>query len=510
MPSFTDKTPSNSRLEWVGLWLMLAITCITRLPFYGHPAADFDEQLYNLIGSHLWQGELPYVDLWDRKPFGLFAIYALAHGIGGPIFGADSPLPYQILATLFCLAGGWQTYALARRMVDGTTAALAACLYPVMMALFDSHSGQSEIFFTPLMLAMAQLLLAAQSSADITRARRLCVTAMAIGGMALQIKYTVLPQCLFFGVISLAILRKHGAKPRRLIGDASIFAILGLLPTAIIAAYYAHNGSINAFLFANFQSIGLRTAMPLRITWFDQLVFAIPILALAGGGALYSLHIRAAPTSPLWRWAMLWLALSIAGMFMGSTVYPYYYAALVPPAILCALPMFDRRHNLGMVIWMVVLLGMLIGFNPPARMAATGQERAQLAKISHRLKVFIGHNSHCLYVFDGPLVLYQLTNSPLPTRIIYPDHLNNALEMRALPVNPASEVSRILQQRPGAIVTSLAPVTVQNMQTNALIKNELSAHYRMIETIMFQSRRLQLFARLPDADGISPKCDSSL
>ncbi|MEY2943498.1 MAG: hypothetical protein RLY97_1512, partial [Pseudomonadota bacterium] len=119
---------------------------------------------------------------------------------------------------------------------------------------------------------------------------------------------------------------------------------------------------------------------------------------------------------------------------------------------------------------------------------------------------FIGHGSHCLYVFDGPLALYSMTNSSLPTSIIYPDHLNNALEIRALPVDSADEVSRILQQRPGAIVSSLDPVTVQNIPTNALVKAELSAYYRNIETINFQTRRLQLFARLPDADGVSPPC----
>ncbi len=497
---------ATNRIKIIGLWLMLAITCITRIPFYGHPAADFDEQLYNLIGTHLWQGELPYVELWDRKPFGLFAIYALAQGLGGGVFGEGSPLPYQILATIFCLVGGLQVFTLARQLVDAGTAALASCVYPMLMALFDSHSGQSEIFFTPLMMAMTQFLLAAHTSANITRARNLSLIAMAIGGMALQIKYTVLPQCLFFGVMALQILRKSGEKPPRLICDASLFAVLGLLPTAIIAAYYAHNGSINDFIFANFLSIGMRTAMPFSITWLDQLVFAIPILALAGGGSLYSLHIRAAPTSPMWRMAMLWLGISIAGLFMGSTVYPYYYAALVPATILCALPMFDRRHKLGMAIWMVVMLGMLAGFNPPERMLSAQQERADLARISNRLKPFVGKNAHCLYVFDGPVALYHLTSSGLPTRIIYPDHLNNALEMGALPIDPSSEVSRILHQRPGAIVTSLDPVTVQNLQTNALINNELAAHYRLIEIIKFQGRRLQLSARLADVGGYDPPC----
>ena len=81
---------SRDQLFALGIAL-LAI--LVRLPFLGDPAPDYDEQLYSLIGERMLHGDLPYIDLWDRKPFGLFALFAALHWIGGP-----SPQAYQIAA----------------------------------------------------------------------------------------------------------------------------------------------------------------------------------------------------------------------------------------------------------------------------------------------------------------------------------------------------------------------------------------------------------------------------
>ncbi len=483
----------------IGLAMMVFATLVTRLPYFGDPAADFDEQLYSLIGSQMRHGMLPYVDLWDRKPIGLFLVYAFAHAIGG-----DTPVSFQVLALLACLIGGWQVWRLGCRIVDPQTAALGAALYPMLMALFDIHSGQSEIFLVPLIMAMAQLLLIAADK-PVPSARKLCMAAMLLGGIALQIKYTALFQCLFFGGIALWLLRRQDEPIAQLSIDAVIFAALGIAPTVLAALYYAVAGEFSEFVFANFQSIGLRSAMPLSRMWLDQLLFAIPVMALAGGG-MFAVWCRQTPGwPPLWRFAVLWLGMSIVGLFMVRTIYPYYYAALAPAAILVSLPMFAGRH-IGSIVWAVVFLGMLAGFNPPARLVAVMHDRDVLSQMANALAPHVENNRNCLYVFDGPTALYRLTGSGLPTRVIYPDHLNNALEARALPVKPELEIARIFFNRPGAVVTSSDSVTEQNFATSAVVSQELAAHYRPLGQWLFQDRRLNLFARLPDSDGLTPSC----
>jgi hypothetical protein len=479
---------------------MVLATLATRAPYYGHPAADFDEQLYSLIGNGLLHGRLPYIDLWDRKPLGLFLIFATSHALGG-----EGPLGYQLMATAACMIGGWQVWRLGCRLVAPFPAALGATLYPVLMALLDIHSGQSEIFFVPLAMGMAQLLLAAGDS-TLPRARVLSLTAMALGGLALQVKYTVLGQCLFFGFCALWLLHRKGRSLSALLADAALFALAGLVPTALAAAWYWRQGHLADFVFANFTSSTLREGMAWDAMLGDQIGLAIPLLALVAGGAwAVRWESRGARLPVLWWLVLAWLMAAVSGLLMVRTIYPYYYAIMIPPAILAALPCI-AMPRLGPVFWGLFFLGMLAGYNPIERIGNARQERAVLAQMTAALRPHVGARSHCLYVFDGPSALYALTGSGLPSRIVYPDHLNNALEHSALPVDPARELARILAQRPGAIVTSQDPVTEQNPTTNAMIRDELARHYRHIGHWLFVDRRLNGYARLPDADGRAPDC----
>ncbi|MEC7422484.1 MAG: hypothetical protein VX648_08835, partial [Pseudomonadota bacterium] len=78
-----DSAPAKAQdRQWArtDLWLILGLSLFAlavRFPFLGDHNADIDEQLYALIGSQLWHGQLPFVDLWDRKPFGLFLLFGL-------------------------------------------------------------------------------------------------------------------------------------------------------------------------------------------------------------------------------------------------------------------------------------------------------------------------------------------------------------------------------------------------------------------------------------------------
>ena len=482
---------------------MVLVALATRVVAFGNPVPEFDEQLYSLIGAQMGRGLLPYADLWDRKPPGLFLIYAAAHRLGG-----DGPLAYQVLALAACLVGGWQVWRLALHVTDRRTAALAAPLYPALMAIFDSYSGQSEIFLAPLTMAMAQALLAARGQ-ELRAARHLCLIAMACGGLALQVKYTVLGQCLFFGLCALWLLRDKGRSYAGLARDAAAFAVLGLIPTLLAAAWFAWAGALDDFIFANFLSVGQRAAMPVGWLLGEQLIFAIPVIALAMGGVACALAARRRGEEPasLWWLALAWLGAAMAGLFIVRTIYTYYFGALVPALILAALPLFDRRNRWGLAAWAVVLGGMLAGFNPVQHAIDTVRDRAILARMAAAIAPHIGAGSRCLYVFDGPTALYRLTGSGLPTRFIYPDHLNNLLEARALPVDPAGEVTRIFAQRPGVVVTSADKVTPQNPATEMLVTRELAAHYRPLGQWIAQGRPLDLHVRLPDSDGQAPPCE---
>src|SRR3546814_11116525 len=79
------------------LFLMAArLTVAVRVVGICDIVAHGDEQFYLLVGERMlnW-GATPYVDIWDRKPVGLFLLYA-----GIRLLGDDGIVQYQIVALL--------------------------------------------------------------------------------------------------------------------------------------------------------------------------------------------------------------------------------------------------------------------------------------------------------------------------------------------------------------------------------------------------------------------------
>jgi 4-amino-4-deoxy-L-arabinose transferase-like glycosyltransferase len=82
------------------VWLLLLVFAFAvRAHDFGNPVIHVDEQYYLLVGDHMLHGAVPYVDLWDRKPPGLFLLFAAIRLLPG-----DGILAYQIVATLFAAA----------------------------------------------------------------------------------------------------------------------------------------------------------------------------------------------------------------------------------------------------------------------------------------------------------------------------------------------------------------------------------------------------------------------
>ena len=466
------------------LALIALVAFASRIVWFGDPVADFDEQLYSLLGSRLLEGQLPYVELWDRKPFGLFALYALAHALGGP-----GPLAYQAMAALFVTAGAWLIHALARPVAGRATACGAALIYPLLAYAYGAYSGQSEVFFIPLVLG-ALLLVRDMAKGD---GERRAAAAMLLGGLALQIKYTVAPQCLFIGC--LALWRFRTESPPRLALRAAVYALLGLLPTLAVAGLYAAAGEFDAFFYANFVSIFERLPAPggrLDPRFVEPLA---PLLLLAAGGLYAALRLRPPADRRSYLLFAGYNASVLAGIFLPGTVYIYYFVAFVPCAVLLALPLLDVAGPLRWAPLALVGAGGLVLLNLPRHYAETRHERAEVAAMSRALAPHVGHDRDCLLVYDGPTDLYRTTNSCLPRKFVYPDHLNNALETPALGVDQTAEVARLLALRPGAIVTADKPVTVQNRAAGRLVARALRDRYRPVDVAVLRGRTYRAWAR---------------
>jgi hypothetical protein len=485
----SDIRPAPALLARRDLGIVLALalfTFLVRSVWIGDPNADVDEQLYSLIGNQMLTGAVPFVDLWDRKPWGLFALFAAFHAIGGPGSAA-----YQVAGALFILGGAVMVFHLARAQTDRMTAAAGGALFVVLCSINDAHSGNSEVFFIPMLIAIAVLVRDIEHPRAVSRA----LLAMLIGGISLQIKYTAIPQCLFFGLWALWGQWQRGMKLGPLTALAAGFGLLGLLPTVLVSAAYWAAGHWDAYVFANF------------VSFFDRLPSATgrvqPVMLgyLAVQLSLSWLGIRAAQRS--WPeglprhyvFALLWLVSAIATVYLPATVYRHYLAALVPATALLALPLFHRAPS-DKVNWPALLPAAVYLMIVPYQYAVSQDNRAATFWLAEAITPHLDASAgKCLLVFDGPTSLYGLTKSCLPTKLIYPDHLNNALEMNALEVRQEDEVRRILERRPPVIVTADLPLTPQNYAAKDQVDAAISRDYRLLAKEELHHRYIYAWVR---------------
>lgn len=476
--------PSRNEARWIAPLVLALAVVATRAIWLGDPAADYDEQLYSLIGLRWLDGALPYADLWDRKPAGLFALFAMAHAIGGP-----SPVAYQVLAMAFTLAGSLSIYALAKPLADRWGALLAGIAYPLMLPLYGSHAGQSEVFFLPLLLGALYFLTNDRERLSFRRA----AWAMLLGGLALQVKYTALPACMVLGGLALLRFHRQSVQPDDLAKRTLLFAAIGIAPTVLAYAVFAALGAGEAFWWANFGSFFLREGAG---RWRGELPIAmLPILVPALLGLWAAVRL-APPSDPMLYASYALFAVGLVGtVFLPGTVYLYYLAALAPAAIVLALPLFASPAPLARVS-VLMLFGFYALFYVGLDQAGkSADRRASVAHLSQAIAPFVDRDGECLWIFDGPSVLYTTTDSCIATRFVYPDHLNNALETNALGVDQTGEVARVLATQPSVIVTASDPLTRQNETAEQLVSNALQRHYKPLASAKLGERTVRAWRR---------------
>ena len=472
----------------VGVFLgLLVLALLARGQTFGNPVLGFDEQFYLLVGDRMLQSAVPYVDIFDRKPIGLFLIYAAIRGLGG-----DGFLQYKLVACGFAALTAFVIYRGARSIGTGFAAGVAAALYLLWLDLMGGEGGQAEVFFN-LPMAMAGLV-TWESMRRREPGVRPGVLAMLLAGVAMQIKYTAVVEGVFFGCVLLwARYRSRGS----LLAAAAVAPLwigCALIPTVLAALAYWWMGALQPFVFANFLSISGRAPDPVADQMAGLLklgVLLLPLLLFAG----LSWRWRKSATVRVSGFPYLWLGASIAGVLLfASFLDPHYGMPVLVPVSIAAAPFFARARGTRLVAGLVltaVLIGGQVGI-ALGKMHKGGRKQAMAVAVAAR------PHRGCIYVYDGFPALYMLTRSCLPTRWAFPGHLNTRDEAseQALGVDPAAEVRRILATRPEVIVDDWPAYALGNAETRALVEAALARDYHLTAKVATGTARYRLVYRL--------------
>src|ERR1700747_3207680 len=128
--------------EWgLATLVVLAVALVLRAPVFGNPVIHSDEQFYLLVGDRMLHGSLPFVDIWDRKPIGLFLLFAAMRGLGGAL-GNDGVLAYQLCAFAAASATALVIWRLAWMIAAPVGALVASVSYLLFLSAVFCFGGQ--------------------------------------------------------------------------------------------------------------------------------------------------------------------------------------------------------------------------------------------------------------------------------------------------------------------------------------------------------------------------------
>jgi hypothetical protein len=466
--------------------LLFAVALITRGLWIGDPLVGGDEQFYLLVGDRIWQGDVPYVDIWDRKPIGLFLIFAALRAFSG-----TGIVAYQVGALLFATSTAFVIARIATRLVALPPAALAGALYLLWLPVLGGVGGQSPVFYNLFMALAGLLVIKASEAVEMRHATRLAIAAMALVGLAMQVKYTAVAEGVVFG---LWLVWQRGVRRPRLgalIGFAAALIGVALLPTAAATAAYALAGHGAAFVYANFLSIFLKRAAPSEtINIVHNAILVAPLL-LSAAFALGRAKLSREFAPPL-LFLTLWSLAAIGGFFLVGHYYTHYALPMLVP--LCVLAARVVRAPAGLGLLALFGCAFYVGTTD---FPSTDRTRADRAKTERMVAVLSPYARHgCIYVNEGPTVVYLLTHSCLPTPYVFPEHLTLAAEAPSFDTTRA--LTTLLDRRPPAIVIREAPEPdLRNRATDRLLAERLAADYHLIDRIAAPRPRdvLKIFGR---------------
>jgi 4-amino-4-deoxy-L-arabinose transferase-like glycosyltransferase len=466
----------------LALLLMTVAAIAIRISQFDDPQTHVDENFYLLVGDRMLHGALPYVDIWDRKPIGLFLIYAGIRCLGG-----GGIVQYHLVAALFAAATAFLITRIASRIAGPIASAAAGIIYLLMLEGASGGGGQSPVFYN---LFTAGAALATLKAAEPGRDARGVVlfggAAMLLVGIAIQIKYNAVFEGGFFGLALMMTMWRVTPRLGRVAAAASLWIGLALLPTAMALAYYVLVGQANAFLFANFWSIMGRVSEP-RPELIQRLLDIYFILHLALFGVILSIILqpwrsyRGGPAA--FAFVLGWLGTGLLALLGFGTYFDHYaLPVMLPLAIALAPALSYSPRRVGGLLGATFIAILALG---AAREIRTHRQHfGGAATMQLMVDAIKPRLTGCLWVFDGDSILYYLTGACLPTKFAFPQHLLFTREAGALGIDPEREVRRIMASKPQMVVDAVSrDEHLESAGRDAQVRAWLKQHYRVVRVV---------------------------
>lgn len=339
-PSTTRRAPVDLARDpdrWLarGAWLVVALSALQILLFgFGR-----DQGIYATVGRGVLEGLMPYRDLWDFKPPGIFLVYAVAELLFGASMASVRVLE---VAGLLIIVIAFQRMAgelFGQQRIGLVGGALAALIHA---QLEFWHTGQPETFggvLTVLALMVTVRLrgLTLQEPARARARARGWVVVGALFGVAFLLK----PPLGGGAVVCAAYLAGAEREASRSWKRAGLVVLVmgaaSLIPILACAAWFAGRHAWDALRWTLFEFTPGYTALgwkgaPLGMFLYGAQESLIGFSAVVPVGIVAAFVLRPLHSSERQGLFLLLgvVALHIAGIAMQAKFFQYHYAATLP------------------------------------------------------------------------------------------------------------------------------------------------------------------------------------
>lgn len=452
--------------------LIIAVFCILcRFSSFGNPLINVDEGFYLFVGGDMLHGAIPFVDVWDRKPLGLFILYAFFH-----LFGPYRLWAYQIGALVSVCLTAIVAMKMARCVASATGALMAALLYVAWLNLAGGEGGQSPVFYNLLvggaMLNIVRLISTEKPmQAEIVKRGSM---AMLLFGLSLQIKYTTVFEGCFAGIFLGHILRQNRLSWAATGRYLALFAAIALLPTVMVGGGYWLCGHGRQWWFANILSIFYRTKEPPAILAHNFMNIMLLTGPLLLNIALQMLLCRNR-TAVQRRCAFFfnaWSACAVIGVFLIGEWFNHYAIPAFLPLSIASASLFTSPVGR---VWLMALLA--AGTVSGQAMVLENQKNNGNARTFHNVLDVIAKEKGCLFIYNGSAIFYDFLPPCKLTDHPFPGHFDSIVENRATGMDPATEIRNVLRQNPTYIMAYTPPRPDENEAVRAILYDRIRQAY---------------------------------
>jgi len=307
---------------------------------------QMDEGVYAYIGWGMLDGLVPYKDVFDHKPPGIYLLYSLVFLLSEP-----TALNIKVFATIYTLGTVLAVFLVARKVAGEKTGLLAALLFAIFSCgpKIEGGGSNTEIFMIlPYTLAVHSLLKAIEKG----RRRDYLLTGLWTG-VACTIKQVAAVNLLWVGaylIVSIWQQRKWTTVARATT-DGCWVAFGAILPWLPYCIFFYLNDALAHFYFwqVNFNLHYMASAHgpAFNLTVFyhrtkdilreNGLLWLLALAAIA----YYWKELRKSVTadegknSQSWRssgWFLIaiWPLFSLMGVVAGGRFFPHYYIQMIP------------------------------------------------------------------------------------------------------------------------------------------------------------------------------------